>query len=377
MSAPVRTGDPMTPDADRRRAEALQSLFDALEAAPWAHDFFAVLRRVQALTPNSPRWGEAARPGQEPLRLGQEPELDFAPAALARLQREGRAVPRLGVRFFGLLGPQGPMPLHLTEYTRDRAHNHGDATLARFLDVFHHRMLALFYRAWAETQPVVQRDRPAEDRYAAWLGASIGLAPATAGRDSVPDAAKLYQAGLLGSRSRHPEGLAKLLAHYFGVPVQVHCHVPHRMHIEAEDRSHLGHARNRAERNRAAAARLGEHATLGNKVWDRQYKFRIALGPLTLAQYHAFLPGSSAWQRLRDWVHLYAGHDLLWDVQLGLHQVDVGALSLGRQLRLGMTSWLGTGGKRAGQRRSHHDRADLHLRPGSSTRTRRHGELHG
>lgn len=373
MNAPL----PTTAAPQGERELALLTLLDALEAKPWAHDFFAVLRRVQALTPQAPRWGEAARPGQEALRLGQEPELDFAPAALAKLQREGRTVPRLGVRFFGLLGPQGPMPLHITEYARDRAHNHGDATLARFLDVFHHRMLALFYRAWAETQPVVQRDRPAEDRYAAWLGSSIGLSPATAGRDSIPDSAKLYQAGLLGGRSRHPEGLTKLLSHYFGVPVQVHSHVPHLMRIEPEDRSHLGHARNRAERNRAAAASLGSQATLGNKLWDRQYKFRIELGPLTLAQYHAFLPGSPAWQQLRDWVRLYAGLDLLWEVQLGLRHGDVGSMRLGQQLRLGLTSWLGTGGKVAGQRRARRDRADLHLRPESFFLTRRHGATHG
>jgi len=373
----VSTPQPTPAAPQDEREQALQTLLDALEAQPWAHDFFAVLRRVQALTPQAPRWGEAARPGQEALRLGQEPELDFAPAALARLQREGRAVPRLGVRFFGLLGPQGPMPLHLTEYARDRAHNHGDATLARFLDVFHHRMLALFYRAWAETQPVVQRDRPDADRYAAWLGASIGLSPATAGRDSVPDAAKLYQAGLLGGRSRHPEGLTKLLSHFFGVPVQVHSHVPHLMRIEPEDRSQLGHARNRAERNNAAAAQLGSQATLGRQLWDRQHKFRIELGPLTLAQYQSFLPGSKAWQQLRDWVRLYVGLDLLWEVQLGLRDADVGTPRLGRQFRLGLTSWLGTGGKVAGQRRAHRHRADLHLRPESFFLTRRPGATHG
>jgi type VI secretion system protein ImpH len=221
------------------------------------------------------------------------------------------------------------------------------------------------------------RDRPDTDRYAAWLGATIGLSPGTAGRDSVPDAAKLYQAGLLGGRSRHPEGLTKLLAHYFGVPAHVHSHVPHRMRIAPEDRSQLGHARNRGERNSAVAARLGSQATLGHQLWDRQYKCRIELGPLTLAQYQAFLPGSSAWRPLRDWVRLYAGHDLLWEVQLCLRAADVSTPRLGQHLRLGLTSWLGTGGKVAGQRRAHGHRADLRLRPESFFLTRRPGASHG
>ena len=357
----------------RERHEAQQALFAALEAEPWAHDFFATLRRIEALAPQSPRWGSAARPQQESVRLGQEPELDFAPAALARFSRgEGKA-PRLTVRFFGLLGPQGPMPLHLTEYVRERLHSRADPTLTRFLDVFHHRMLALFYRAWAQTQPTVQRDRPEDDRYAAWLGASLGLSEATARRDSIPDTAKLFQAGLLGSRSRHPEGLAKIVSQYFGVPVRIQSHVPHWLQVVTEDRSRLGHARNRM---RPRGAQLGASATAGAKVFDRQHKFRIVLGPLTLAQYQAFIPGASAWRRLRDWVHLYVGLDLAWDVELSLRHQETPSPRLGRHLRLGLTSWIGQGGKHEGRRREPRDGSNLRIRPESSFLLRR-GVHHG
>ena len=142
-------------------AEAnLQALLDAVQADPSAFDFYALLRRVDVLRPDAPRTGEALRPRQEALRLGQAPELDFAAAPLQALQPQSGAPPRLTVRFFGLLGPQGPMPLHFTEFVRERLRHHDDATLAHFLDLFHHRMLSLFYRAWAQTQPVVQLDRP-------------------------------------------------------------------------------------------------------------------------------------------------------------------------------------------------------------------------
>lgn len=337
-----------TPDVTE---DPLQAQLLAVAREPWAHDFFALLRRIEILQAQAPRLGHAARPGQEALRLGQEPELDFAPAALARLDQTGRR-PRLGVRFFGLLGPQGPMPLHFTEYVRDRARNHADPTLARFLDVFHHRLLCLFYRAWAHTQPVVHRDRPDEDRYAAWLGAAIGLEADAPARDSLPDTAKLHQAGLLGARSRHPEGLTKLLSHYFGVPVAVQQHVGHWLKLHREDRGHLGTARGRSR-----ALRLGVSATIGHKVWDRQYNFRIVLGPLSMAQYLAFLPGTPGWSQLRDWVHLYAGIDKGWDVEYCLAGSQVPAPRLGRHLRLGLTSWAGTG------RRPPRDRSDLRLRP--------------
>ena len=150
----------------------------------------------------------------------------FAVSALAGLEHGSRGAPRLLVRFFGLFGPQGPMPLHLTEYVRERRRQHADPTPERFFDIFHHRLLSLFYRAWAQSQPVVQHDRPHDDRYAAWLGSTIGVAGLAPQHDALPPTARQYQAGLLASRSRHPEGLAKLLARHFGMAVRIEEHVP-------------------------------------------------------------------------------------------------------------------------------------------------------
>ena len=355
-------------DKAQRQAQ-LGALFDALRAAPYAHDFFALLRRIEGLHPDAPRFGRALRPSHEPLRLGQEPELDFAPAALATFDHEnGAAAPRLGVRFFGLLGSQGPMPLHLTEYVRERQRFRNDPTAARFLDIFHHRMLALFYRAWADGQPTVQHDRPRDDRFAAWLGATFGLVAATRTQGRLPETARLFQAGLLGSRSRHPEGLTKLLAQHFTVPVRIEPYVAHWMAIDGADQTRLGFARNRPERATAPAAALGSAATAGRKLRDRQYKFRIAVGPLTLAQYRDFLPGGDAWLKLRDWVRQYTGLDLLWDVQLGLARAEIPEPRLGRHVALGVVAWLGRGDRAR-------DRHDLRLRPDTSFLLR-HGVRH-
>lgn len=378
-------------DAAKARQAALQTLLDSVEQEPWAHDFFALMRRVECLVPESPRVGRAQRPIQEPLRLGQVSELDFAPAPIANFRRTGLTTGRLGVRFFGLLGSHGPLPLHLTEYVRERRHQHADPTLERFLDVFHHRMLSLFYRAWAQAQPPVQLDRPADDRYGAWLGATFGLSPATAGRDSIPDAAKRYYAGLIGNRSRHPEALTKVLRQYFGVPVSLRSHVAHWMNVHGDDRSRLGFAANRTERRGKGfglGAKLGSSANAGSKVYDRQFKFRVEIGPVALATYEAFLPGGLAWIELRDWVTLLSGGDLLWDLQLGLRESEVPEPRLGRRVRLGLTSWLGGAPRQGGDRpashpTSHpHDRWDLKLRPTSSRLAarptpHRTGALHG
>jgi len=137
--------------------------------------------------------------------------------------------------------------------------------------------------------------------------------------------------------------------------------VPHWMALPRSERSRLGYARNRVERLVCAPPRLGESVCAGSKAWDRQYKFRIVLGPLTLAQYRAFQPGQAAWAELRDWVRSYMGQHLLWDVQLCLARDEVPAPRLDRRVESGLTAWLGGGPRR--------DRSDLRLRPDAPRRS--------
>ena len=126
-----------------RETDAVE-FFAELARTPYRYDFYQTLRRLECLHADKPRWGRALRPIDEPVRLGQDPDLSFAPAPISSFAPRNAHPPRLGVRLFGLLGPNGPMPLHVTEYARERLRHHGDATLCRFLDIVHHRFLARF-----------------------------------------------------------------------------------------------------------------------------------------------------------------------------------------------------------------------------------------
>jgi type VI secretion system protein ImpH len=328
---------------EAQAAHALAELLHAVEAEPSAFDFYALMRRIDALKREWPRIGEAPRPRQEVLRLAQAAELDFAPAPLHSLERREGGAPRLAQRFFGLLGPMGAMPLHFTEIVREQRLHKGDATLAHFLDLFHHRLLSLFYRAWAQAQPVVHLDRPTEDRFRVWLGAVAG---APADRGALPAEAITHHAGWLTARSRHPEMLAKVIGQHFGVRARVEEHVGQWLPIARDDRTRLGFARNRAERNAVPPAGLGKSANAGNRVWDRQYRFRLHLGPLTHAQTIAFLPGGEAWPQLVHWVRLVAGREWQWELQYELAQNERPPPRLGHAIdaavpRLGLTFRLG------------------------------------
>jgi type VI secretion system protein ImpH len=303
-----------------------------LAESPHRYDFYQTLRRLECLYDAKPRWGEALRPVDEPVRLGQDPDLSFAPTPLASLETDGGRPPRLQVRLFGLFGPNGPMPLHITEYARERLRLAGDPTLSRFLDVFHHRFLALFYRAWAQAQPSVNHDRPKADRFTTYVGSFLGMSPAVfRDRDGVPDLAKFFHVGSLIKQVRNAEGLMHILQHFFRVPVKIEEFVGHWLSLSTGERTFLS----------SEGAVLGRGVVLGGRVWDRQHKFRIHLGPLTLDQYESFLPGGTPLSKLVDWVRMYLCFELDWDVRLILNQHEVPSVRLGGGQRLGWTTWLG------------------------------------
>lgn len=319
-----------------------------LGEAPHDYDFYQTLRRLECLYDDKPRWSEAHRPTDEPVRFGQDPDLSFAPAPLASFgQQPGDAKPRLQVRLFGLSGPNGPLPIHLTEYARERLRNAGDRTLSRFLDVLNHRFVAMFYRAWAQAQPHVNRDRPDADRFGGYVASFLGVRPAAfRHRDTVPDVARMFQAGVLVRHVRNAEGLRAVLEQFFRVPVRIEQFVAHWMHLAPRERTYL--ARD--------GATLGQGAVLGARVWDAQHKFRVHIGSLTLQEYESFLPGGSRLATLVDWVAFYLSFELDWDVRLILRRDQVPRLTLDRTRRLGWTTWLGT-------RRASPDAADLCLHP--------------
>ena len=320
---------------------AIATFWRELREAPWQHDFFHALRRLENLYPDRPRLGQARRPQDEALRLGQSPELSFAPAALhAATEPTGSSAGRIDVRFFGLFGPNGPLPLHLTEYARERLLHANDAAFTRFADLFHHRLLLLFYRAWAQAQPTTNLDRQGDDRFSAFVGSLVGIGtPALRNRDSADDHARLHFAGVLSSPVRSAEGLAKMLSGVLQRPVQVEQFVGTWMPLPETERTRIG--RNALGERQHPGNCVGGGAVLGRAVWDRQHNFRIHVGPLDAQAFAALLPDGDNLPRIVPLVKHYVGDELHWDLRLVLKRDQVRPARPGVYGRLGWTSWLG------------------------------------
>ncbi|MET0051564.1 MAG: type VI secretion system baseplate subunit TssG [Candidatus Thiodiazotropha sp.] len=309
-------------------------LFDRLRQDPHRFDFYAAMRRLECAYPDKPRLGRSRHARDDQIRLGQDPTMAFAPSTLSSFRdATANLPPRLGVYFYGLFGPNGPMPLHLTEYVFERKKIHRDPTLVQFIDQFHHRLLSLFYRVWADSQPTVSFDRPHEDRFGDYLGSLFGIGTEyLQQRDAMPDLAKLHYAGRLANQTRNAEGLEAILKDFFRLPVRIDEFVGSWIDLPDNSRCRLGMSED--------ISTLGATIILGDRVWLGQQKFRIVLGALNFADYQRMLPGGESLKRLIAVVKNYIGDELDWELQLILAEAEIPPLQLNGTSRLGWTSWL-------------------------------------
>lgn len=322
-------------ESEEPQPEQPESVLKRIEETPHDFDLFSALRLLECAYQEMPRLGEAKRPRDEPIRIGQKISFAFPTADIDSIEPANEFHPiRLQQNVLGLFGPNGALPLHLTEFAYERKLHEGDETFARFVDIFHHRMLLMFYRSWSNSQPVICLDRPNQDRFGCYIAAICGLGmPTLRDRDSVDDKFKLSQAGIFGRLVKNAEGLQILLINYFSVKVHIDQWVGYWMPIPTSERMKLG--------VRKGFSILGQDAVIGDRIWDCQTKFRIILGPLSMDDYSRFLPSGSSFSKLVDIVKLYIGIELDWELQLLLQRDKVPPMQLGSEIYLGWTTWLG------------------------------------
>lgn len=316
----------------------------ALRDEPTAFSFFQAVRLLSRIRPTRAPVGGWADPANEVVRFAASTSLGFPPSEIQSLtlpadaRSDTQDPARMTVNFLGLTGPQGVMPHFYTEQAAALARAR-DTALRDFLDLFNHRVLSLFYRAWKAHRAPVLQEEGAEDRVHDHLLDLAGLG--TEGmreRLPVPDAALAFYAGLLGLRVRPADGLARLIGDYFDVPADVEQFVGEWRRVDERGQCTMG-----AEDD---AGRLG-FGVLGNAAWDAQARVRLRLGPLTRAQYDALLPGGSAHLALRALARLYAADEVGVDAQLVLGRDEVPPCVLGPPARdgpapprLGRGTWL-------------------------------------
>jgi type VI secretion system protein ImpH len=294
---------------------------------------------AEARPPGTTDAGGRARPGAPRPVAGPEPSSSVTADAAGSLSPPGAA--ELVVTFLGLTGPSGVLPRHYTELLLRRVREK-DTTFRDFLDLFHHRLISLFYRAWEKHRLAAAYERSQlegrgePDLATQGLYSLVGLGTGgLRGRLEVDDEAFLYFSGHFAHFPRSAAALEGLLTDYLEMPVRVQSLQGQWLRLEKDDQSATPGPSCPAGRNN----QLGVDAVVGERVWDVQSKVRIRLGPLSGEQFRSLLPLGPGLKPLAQLVRSYVGPELDFDIQPILRAGDVPSGRLGGPPGLG--SYLG------------------------------------
>jgi type VI secretion system protein ImpH len=314
----------------------LHRVEEALRDDATSFQFFQAVRLLEALQPQRAPVGHFVDPADEVVRFGVPSALGFPPSEIRSLEMPQDGQARMRVNFMGLVGPLGVLPhtysLHVNERERAR-----DGAMGAFLDLFHHRIISLFFRAWRKHRfTAAGRSDPDRLREHLLDLAGIGL-PSLQDRLPVPDDALIFYLGLLGPQARSAAALQQLLEDFFDVPVEVEQFIGGWHTLSERDQCPVG------EEN-GPATRLGMGAVVGDEVWDPQSRVRLRIGPLTRSQYDRFLPNGSAYEPLRSLTRFFSHDQHEFEVQLILARDEVPGCTLGADDEdpqpLGWATWI-------------------------------------
>ncbi len=324
-AAPAPAPPPRSPREDPRLA--------ALAADPSDWDVFAAAMLVGAVHRDAPGPGRAGRIEDEPIRFGQDPvrSLHGSPLRSAGwTRRGGREVFELRQSAFGALGPDGPLPAHVTEDAIQELRE-GRPWLVGFLDVFTHRLTMLLVRAWQSARIAPSRALGRDDPWPAWIASLYGAGPAALrDRDAMPDDLKRYASGWLAWGRRSVPALEGVMGLACDAPVEVLEHSPEWLPMQPADQTRLG----------VAATTLGGEATLGPRFFSVEGKVRVRTRPMSLAAYRALLPGGARHAVARDAARAVLGLGRAWELNLVLKREETPPPVLDGGLRLGWETWL-------------------------------------
>ncbi|HEX4325861.1 MAG TPA: type VI secretion system baseplate subunit TssG [Burkholderiales bacterium] len=329
-----------------------ESVVDALFERPYSFDFYQAVRLLQWLHRHTP----AEERPTEAVRYSTRLSLDTPAGDIYELTRPAPRKPAAGesevrddvapdpaqmvINFFGLTGPSGALPLHYTELLLERRYRHRDHTLAAFLNIFNHRLSALFHEIWSKYHIFLDLERETRDGFTRSLLDLVGLGTdglrnrLDAGERGVSDQSLVYYSGILAQRPHSASGLEAILGDYFRVPAKVLPFQGRWLRVPKSQCSELGRAN----------CALGDGALLGQGVWDQQSKFRVVLGALSYKRFLDFLPNGRGFAALGRLGNFYAGPDLDFDVQLVVKRQEVPQTMLGglgtEAAHLGWNTWI-------------------------------------
>lgn len=318
-------------DLDAKR----QALRERLLSEGRRFDFVQAVRLIHHFSRSKVPVGELGPIENEPLRFRHDPSLAFHSSDVKSVEEihdpQGRPRYALQSTFLGLTGATSPLSTYFAEEVLlNDPHN----SLRSFYDLFHHRLLSLFYRTLLKYRFTSSFRSGGRDPFTRRAVAFVGVdADGAVSSTGLPPYTLLSLAPLLALPSRSARSLKLVLQRLFpGLKVDVECFIPRRIKLEEAERTRLGVVR----------TTLNEDFVMGGGVIDRGGRFRIYIGPVSYEQYEQLIPGGTAFPRLRGVVNQFSRGLLEAELELELNPESRAALRLGvrRHALLGVNTQL-------------------------------------
>lgn len=280
------------------------------------------------------------------LRFQNSLSLSFPASEIERLSLDDNAHMILVPTFMSFLGVSGTLPLHHSARIAAYRFSNKDAGVSAFLDIFSHRMVALFCQAWEKYRLESALDTREKDEQLPLLMALAGVQSATLPSSGEPGAVTqdvaAWYAGLLRCRPVSAQAVERVLAEYCGVPVTLEQFIGSWDYLKKARRSLLGNAN----------FTLARGATLGLRLWRRDMRVCLHIGPLDPEDLQRFLPRSAGAAAMAKMLTLFGVPELQYEVRLKLSAPCVKPLLLHSQpaerYQLGWTTFLSSAQGKAG-----------------------------
>jgi len=301
----------------------------------FSFSFFKAVGLLDATRPVSDRLGRSLSPKKEAVRFHVKPGFSFPASDISGLEfRKDDPQAHMEVAFMGLIGPSGVLP-HVINQLAEKRNKEKDYSLTAFLDLFHHRLISLFYLAWKKSKFPVNYLPDAQDRLSGYLRSFIGLGtPKLAERVGLPDESLLFYSGLLSRPVPSAAAISAAVQYFSGTTVNIDQFINRMIPLDTEDQTQIG----------SANSRLGQDTVCGKYVWECQSKFRVRLGPMGFKTFLRFQPSGDLLYPVGSFIRYMVGMEFEFELRIYLDHKEVPPTILGggegSSPRLGWTTWI-------------------------------------
>lgn len=293
-----------------------------LAEKPYCFDFFKAVELMSRFSGRRDP-GRAGSPSEEPVRFSVRPGIGFPASDIDWIEnRDNGTPPRMTVNFMGLIGPSGVLPEWYNTHAQNRNYRK-DYCFTDFLDMFHHRFISLFFRAWKKYRLVENYQPGGSDPISRILADLAGTCKdGDTDESAFTDYAgkrMIHFCGLVSRCVPTATAIETVVGNAVGAAVRIEQFAERMMPLYEPDRTCLG------KRN----GTLNQDALCGTHIREVGSFFRVYIGPLSWDRYMAFAPKSKNLALVERLIACLAGIEYEFEIRLIVRGTEIPAIGLG------------------------------------------------